>query len=627
MKRPRGTALDMPKIAIQTEPYWPIPLEEQLPPSAPAPSVRNIEDHHDGLMCIKIEAAYRNDTSNVVPDDGVFQTFNFEGGGQGRVPAVNAQIIALVVHARCEQYAQKKKRKVQFIITLHGSTDKNKPFKRKYQYTVDGTPDEVININGDSDENENEEEYSDQADDEDVEGVHHPDPVAALTATPGFSGGATPPYVPDVVPHASPNGLAIPGAGGMAIANGNAAGHAALEVARVVQGAFTGALQQQANFTYQIRKDQEINNREMRANQDRVINLLQSNNTAMLERVVESFEKMLEQKQDTLNEIKAMVTENMIFMRGQVDQAVARATSAEDRIRERNRQDEFQTDRMFEVAQRGWEAFSEGMQMQRAVLTREQEMDREMLQEKMQATAQTGRKSAFEGTLDRVLPFAPAILSMMIRKSGVAEESAKLVDALAMHMFAPAAASPNGAPGGGAPMQDSGYAETMPNSTMHNGRPLPDLCVSVREIYQSMTNDQLVRVQQILPPDAWLALEDAVQSRTEASCFASIQAMEKCMDMNTLIQIQSHSTLSPEQMQRLMELVSYVKGQTTTITTNATAVNRDAQHQQQQSAAQAPQAPQPARPFATPPAQTPSGTRRGVPPKPTASTPTSESGT
>jgi len=623
----------MAKIQIGTEPFWPVPLAEELTQAVQASAIRHLEDHHDGLTTMKIEANYKNDAGAPVTD-GIFQTLTIENGGQGRVPAVSAAVLAQLMNHRAQQYANKKKRRVQFIFHLFGSNADKRDWKHKYQYTLDGTPTEVVDINGDRDEEEDDAEEK-LLDDDLVMAPLHVAPREAREDHEGESRGAPGAggYIGQLMPSLAP----ASGGGAMAIRESRE-----VDIAKAVQLAYAGALQEQRLFTLEIRQDQAINNRELRTTQDRVVSMMRESFNDTLVRVSESYEKQLDQKQSTLEEVKSILQETMTFMKDQVGNAVERATSAENRLRERDRQDSHQSDRLFEVASRGWDAFNEGMQMQREVLTREQQMDRDMLQEKMQSTATVGRKSAFEGAMDRVLPYAPAVLSMMIRKSGGAEESAKLVETLAMQMFSPGAGSQQAPqdPGQQAQAQDNAYAYD------EEGQPLSDLCVSIRELYASLNNQQHTALRSVLPKPAWRGLEESVRTTIEASCFACIGQVEQAIsgDMGIVMKVQE--ILQPGQTLRLMEIINFVKGTTATVTTNATAAARDAEtarhhgqpgphqgqpngqpngqhqgqyHGQPQGQPGAPAEPTrpTGRPFASPPSQAPTGPRRGVPPRPT----------
>jgi len=577
---------------FDTQPMWVIPVSQDLGDTVKRRAVNAIEAHLAGLIRIQLDANFDDETGNPAKA-GTFVTFTVKDGGVGKVPEldgvpVSGRIVAQMIHYRCETYATRRRKEVTFVVNLYGTHETRRDWRSKYQFTIDGAPAEVDEEDDDDDDDEDDED-DDGNEDEDDDGNAREQRDQAMsndtdpTIRPRFiDTNASLSQAPVPAPTTE---LMIPGIG----------------------GAMLALLQEQRNFTTQIRSEQQINNTELRSASERILSFMRDTAIASEERIAVNYERMLVHSETTRAEMMEMMRESQAFSRAQVTEETLRAQSAEERLRERDRQMALQTDQLFNVASRGWEAFNDGMAMQRDAVGREQEFDRAILGSALQTSQSSNTRSAVGDAMNKILPFGAVAATVWAHKSGNTAAAAFLeqITKILMPIDAPHPGTQNG---------DSGPVQ----AEMFDEDPVPRLCVSIRELRASMTNQQVDGLRALVPKAAWKSFEEACRTDIEAACFACIGLVQKFLMSDAAMLGKLQSMLDPAQLQRLLELMAYVSGQATDVTTNPS-------QSQQQSQQQSPGAARSPGPFTQ--ARSPSGPRRGVPRPPTAEPPSSPEST
>lgn len=502
----------MAKKQLATRPSWSIPLDEDLAQSVPGKSVSHIENHHEGLQKIEVEAIYMNDAGAKVPQ-GTFQTFELPDSGRGRVPAINALTLAQIVWARCEEYAAKKRRKVVFIVMLFGSNAKSIGWKHRFQFTIDGTPDDMTDDESeqDSDDFEDDEEDGD-GDEERREDNYGNDMNAGFVPARPLQIGPSPIVAPAEV-EMMPNGMMPGGSTALEVAR-TPAGQESVLVASL-QRAYSGANAEHRALVQQVRMERAADMRDMKAMFSEALDHTRRANQQILD-----------------------------FMETRLTAAEARANQAETRIVDMSKLEGAQRESLMEVTQQGWIAFIEGMRMKAESVALQQEYDRAFLGLQLQNLQSGQRKSAAGGALKSLLPFAATGISAILRARGD-EASAATIDSLSKTVMKATLAS----------AQQDEYEEDEESEG-----PLPPIVVAVRQLHQSFSDDQKQKLRAEMPKAAWRLFEGAARADLEEACVACLSSMHQFLKSDASLQIRVFAALGPEQQQQLMAIVQAIQG-------------------------------------------------------------------
>lgn len=489
----------MAKFPLKSRPPWAIPSEDDLAQAVTGQTVKHVENHHDGLTKIELEARYMNDAGQKV-SGSTFQTFEFEEGGQGRVPPINALTIAQVIRVRCERFAFKKERKVQFIAWLSGSSAKGKPFRQKFTFTIDGSPEDM----DDEDEDDEDDEEEDEGEEE-----------QQADRSPRLALGPSPYVGPNEMQLLQP---AIPDGSTPLPVELRMRDLEETMAARIYDRAYGGVIVETRAFLTQMRDDHTASVREYRNQCNDQLEAMRSQSQMMID-----------------------------FLMDRLRESDARASAAEGRVIEQSRLEGAQRDSLMHITQQGWQAFLDGMTMKSEALVQQQEYDRAFLGLQLNQAQSTNRRSAAGGMVSKLLPFGAAGLSAFLRSRGD-ENSAKTIDSLAKLVLR-------------GDLEDVDVVEPEPSSQLDSdGEPLPPIIAAARSLRGSLGDKQVADLRKVLPSAAWKNLEGACATEIEAAAVACLTQMSMFLQSDPSLVPRVFQILEPPQQQVLMQIVNAVRG-------------------------------------------------------------------
>lgn len=521
----------MAKKQLRTQPAWSIPTDEELAQSLPGKAVKHFEDYHEGLVKIECEAVWMNDAGAKVPGS-IFQSFEIDGGGRGRVPAFNPMTLARIVWLRCNHFAAKKKRKVNFVVQLIGSEADGKSWAHRVRFTLDGTPDDLTDEDQEEDKVEEEELGDEELDDSNRRLSDHARQLGGDTPG-GFVKSRPLPLPPgqhvgqgelEVMPPAMLNHSAASEHG----MNGSAQtpvvlrtpGSESAMLVRALQGAYGGALAEHRALVEQIRLDRTADRNETKGF---VRDILEEN------------------RRGTKQVVDALLA--------RLDATEARAEKAEGRIIEMSKLESGEREFNMQVAQQGWVSFIEGMRMKAESVSVQQEYDRAFLGLQLQSAKSGKTTSAAGSALKNLLPFAATGLSAILRARGD-ENSAHTIDELSKMVTRATigAAAAEGAQAQGQAAQQQQAAGSM-----------PPIIAAIRNLYDSLRPDQSQQLKTLMPGPAWSLLEGAAKTDIEAACIACLTSMNGFMDSDPSISLRVIEALDEPQQQQLIAIVQAIR--------------------------------------------------------------------
>lgn len=493
----------MAKFPLKSRPPWAIPSEDDLAQAVTGASVKHIENHHDGLTKIELEARFMNDAGDKVTGPP-FQTFEFDNAGQGRVPPLNALQIAQVVRVRCERYASKKERKVQFFVWLSGSSAKNRPFREKFSFTIDGTPEDLEDDDADDTDDDDDDENDDDANDDEQRGSRR-----ALGPSPYVGHGEMELLHPSLPDGAAPLPVEI-----------RMRDLEETMASRIYERAYGGVIMETRAFLTQMRDDHTASVREYK-----------------------------NQCNDQLEAMRAQAQMMMDFLMDRLRESDKRAADAEGRVIEQSRLEGSQRDSLMQITQQGWQAFLDGMTMKAEALQQQQEYDRAFLGLQLNQAQSSNRRSAAGGVVNKFLPFAAAGLSAVLRSRGD-DASAKTIDSLAKMIL-----------GGDLEEVDAGdQVQDSGPQLDSDGEPLPPIIAAARSLRASLSDAQVAKLRKVLPSPAWKNLEGACATEIEAAAVACLTQMWMFLQSDQTLIPRVFGELDQQQQQALMHIVNAVRG-------------------------------------------------------------------
>lgn len=500
--------------SLTTTPGWTIPKDDHLPDLNDCPNnlLSKLTDYHAGLERMELESWWFDlDTKQV---GGTFQHFKIRSAAKGQVPDTDPEALTQIVFERCYQYAEKKEKKVTFVVHFFGTDADGKKFEAKTQFKIDGTPEE-------DDENDEPPEAEEETIDE-FESLRE-------TAT-DVQYREPPRSVP--VPRDVPGGVTTAMTPVLADAIARSPVMQEMGVMKAVKDAYGGALAEHRALANQVRIEQSQALRDMKSMFGAVLTEITTQAKTMVD--------------FSMDQVKAA---NARAERAEQN-ANARVEKAEQRVVELSRLDTAQFEGMMGMAQQGWAAFLDGLKMKADSIGMQQEYDRAFMGLQIQGLQSGQRKSATGSALVKLLPFAASGLVAFLRNKGD-ERTASMIEGLTMmaaHQFL----------GGGAAPPEAAHAEA-PETTQ--GGPLPPLVMATRQLYDSLRPDQIAGLQRVMPKSAWGLLQAAADTDIEAACFACLVSMQNFLQSDQSLQVQVVMLLDPPQQAALMQIVGAIQGQ------------------------------------------------------------------
>ena len=485
---------------LKARPFWRIPSDEEVTHAVPGHMAGHLSDFHGGLEKIECEAIHLNDAGTKVPC-GIFQHFEIVDGGRGRLPALGPEYLAQIIYARCSEFADKRKRMVNFIVWLYGSPARGKDWKHKLSFKIDGTP--AIDA---TEDDGYEEATHGEFDDGDLD--------------------ASQPLPPAAVPHLA---LPYPDRDEGEIMTTPSALEAMsrspvmqeMAMVKVVQTAFAASNAEHRALAQQVRMGLSHELRDMKS---------------MFQGAVQAVQQMCTIAVEQSHAQVVAANERADRAERQCSERVERA---ELRIQEMN-----QVNGGFaeEIARHGYTTFIDGLKMVRESVGREQEYDRAFLGLQLQNLQSDNRKTAASGVFSKLLPFGATALSSVLRARGD-EKSANTIDALSKIVA-----------------KGTETASPVPEQPVEDEGPLPKIIVDVRALYDSLRPDQTKELQRLMPKAAWQLFEGAADTGIEAACFACLSAMTAFLQSDQAVSMQVLAALDVTQQQALMAIVQEVQG-------------------------------------------------------------------
>ncbi len=501
---------------------------------------------------------------------GVFQKFYFAVNLDTSQPKLNPSTISRLVYYRSGLFAMEIDRVVTFRIYLYGRSTADKEWEKQVRITID--PDELDeDLFGVEDDSENGEvveghdeetqgdveEGDDDEYDEQSDEVAYDDPPPQRTRTRSGEQGEIVNSTPSRLP-------------------------AAVQVSPVVAEAQRMGLPTSSMTPIQV-------------NPDFIVDIISESQAA----AVKFFQAAGQENRRILRtmrrECTALAREARRTMKAVTDDAISQRRVANDHAQKLGQQlidttelNASHYENFQKIAQQGWTAFRHSMETEMAQFERMREYERTIYGERIAraeeaASAPVG-PPAWPGLLNRAIPGALGVAAAVMAERGNAG-MANLLGNLA-NLLTPKQpldeedyenddeeyeeeepqrrtrrSSSNGryqAPS--APHPNA--SEAAPSSPPSAPTPPPDETVraaptrdGARELFASLTPDQVVKLREKMPRGAWEAFEEAANARSESTARASVAKLDALVRNDQLAQAAVLSVLKPDQSAKLFALI------------------------------------------------------------------------
>jgi len=234
------------------------------------------------------------------------------------------------------------------------------------------------------------------------------------------------------------------------------------------------------------------------------------------------------------------------------------------------------------IAQQGWTAFRHSMETEMAQFERMREYERTIYGERIaraeEAAAVPIGPSAGWGVVNRAIPAALGIAASVMAEKGNTGMANLLGNLANLLMPKPSLdeddyddeddeeyddepprrrarrASGNGHAAPPAAETAAPPPSSPPPAKDDTTRPAPTRD-GTRDLFQSLTPDQVIKLREKMPRGAWEAFEDAANARSESTAKAAVARLDSLVRNDQVAQASVLSILKPEQSAKLFEMI------------------------------------------------------------------------